>query len=132
MTDQDKKDRESYRLKMISHNQKSAFFRKKVDMIDQKYKEAERDKLLNQCFRQNAGTKQKPSWHGYARVEYFDENFTPYGTVVNWYTDEKEPSKKIMISVELKHYLHTDWLLNGKKISSKEFEKYLKEIKELI
>ncbi len=131
MTDKDKALREKYVEKMRNHDRQSAIFRKKIDLIDQKDKEEFRDKMIGKCFRQNSGTKQKPSWHGYARVDYFDEHFSPYGTIVNWYEEEKT-NEKVMYSVEIKHHLFTDWLLNGKKISTKEFEQYLKDVKALI
>lgn len=128
MTKKDKILRQKYVEKMVSYERKASSFRKKIEMIDQKDKEEFRKQMTGKCFWQNSGSKEKPYWHGFARVDYFDEHFQPHGTIVNWIED-KEKNERVYLSIETKHSLFVDWLLNGKEISNKTFNKHLEDVK---
>ncbi len=103
----------------------------KIHAMEMEDDEETRASMLGKCFRMNAGEggeNETPSWHGYARVESFDTNFQPVGTVVNIYFHKRCK----ITNLELNRVLYVDWLNNGVQIRNKKFDRLLKDVKQSI
>ncbi len=127
-----KSKREKLRLEMVAHQDAARKLRQEIDNIDNLKNEKERKQILNKCFRLNSSENPKDrkaksySWHGYFRVEYFNENFEPCGTFIDIWDQFPAPHH---MTAELNKSTWMDWIKNGKEISNKTFNKMLNVIK---
>lgn len=120
--------REELRLKMVEHQDIARKYRDQINKIDRAKEEAKRARIIGKCFKLNASEDpEKPSWHGYFRVERFDEGFRPIGTKIDIWTQFNR--KNPYMTLEINHQAHEEWILNGKNVSHKVFNEMLARVK---